>query len=60
MPTVLWVDLATSIPVLEFGSASAYHTLDPDALSLVESISTGFPVLDNSKVEHFAVRFPRL
>ena len=57
---MLVFDLATSIPVLEFVSVSVCHTREPDALSFLESIATGFPVLDESKVEPFAVPLPGL
>ena len=46
--------------MLEFGFASACHTSEPGALSLFESIATGFSIPDESKVVQFAVRFPGL
>ena len=44
----------------EFGSKSVCHTRKSDALFLYESIATGFPATNESRIEQFAVRFSRL
>ena len=56
-PMVIFIDLATSFPVLKLGSMSVSLSWESDALLLFESIGTGFTILIESRVDKFAVRF---